>query len=83
MNAQRGLRLAGSCQSPVSNGISKPRQVPSEDSRASPAWLGDTPRGTKPARKEPRPEAPPPRQHAALRDKAAELLGPGSTVTLE
>lgn len=111
--------VAGSCQSPVSNEVSKARQVSREDGRAGSVWQGDTPRtgghatgrgtrhgetrratGTKPARKQPRLggtggaaergggraggcRAPPPRRHAALRDKAAELLGPGSTVTLE
>lgn len=52
MNAQRGLRgdtVAGSCQSRMSKGISKPRRASREDSRASPAWRGgeggDTPRG--------------------------------------
>lgn len=107
MNAQRGLRgdtVAGSCQSRMSKGISKPRRASREDSRASPAWRGwghatgktGSATGTKAApagghrgsveRGGGRAggcRAAPPRQHAALRDKAAELLGPGSTVTLE
>lgn len=36
--------VAGSCQSPVSNEVSKARQVSREDGRAGSVWQGDTPR---------------------------------------
>lgn len=96
-----GDTLAGSCQSPGSNGISKfqtlaslPRGQPcvagghstgGHNKGRQKAALAGGHRGSveRGGGRAGGCRAPPPRQHAALGDKAAELLGPGSTVTLE